>query len=71
MIKKFGLTLGGLQQKILNLVLIFLLALMAVYAGVSIYQSNRLTRVVNDASSEQQEAIEKVSGNTMHQVIDG
>ena len=71
MIKKFGLTLGGLQQKILNLVLIFLLALMAVYAGVSIYQSNRLTRIVNDASSEQQEAIEKVSGNTMHQVIDG
>ena len=71
MIKKFGLTLGGLQQKILNLVLIFLLALMAVYAGVTIYQSNRLTRVVNDASSEQQEAIEKVSGNTMHQVIDG
>ena len=71
MVKKFGLTLGGLQQKILNLVLIFLLALMAVYAGVTIYQSNRLTRVVNDASSEQQEAIEKVSGNTMHQVIDG
>ena len=71
MIKKFGLTFGGLQQKILNLVLVFLLALMAVYGGVAIYQSKHLSKVVGDASSEQQEAIEKVSGDTMHQVIDG
>ena len=71
MIKKFGLTLGGLQQKILNLVLIFMLALMAVFAGVWFYQSANLNTVVGDASSEQQSAIEKVSGDTMHQVIDG
>lgn len=71
MIKKFGLTLGGLQQKILNLVLIFMLALMAVFAGVWFYQQTTLGTVVSDASSEQQGAIEKVSGDTMHQVIDG
>lgn len=71
MIKKFGLTLGGLQQKILNLVLIFMLALMAVFAGVWFYQSANLNTVVGDASSEQQKSIEKVSDDTMHQVIDG
>ena len=65
MIKKFGLTLGGLQQKILNLVLIFMLALMAVYAGVWFYQQTKLETVVGNASSEQQAAIEKVSGDTM------
>ncbi len=71
MIKKFGLTLGGLQQKILNLVLIFLLALIGVYAGVSYYQSSRLSKIVNDAAEKQQAAIKDVSGNTMKQVIDG
>ena len=71
MIKKFGITLGGLQQKILNLVLIFMLALMAVFSGVWFYQQTMLGTVVGDASTEQQGAIEKVSGDTMHQVIDG
>ena len=71
MIKKFGLTLGGLQQKILNLVLLFLLALIAVFAAVSIYQSKKLTKVVNDASSKQQKSIQQVSSNTMEQIING
>ena len=71
MIKKFGLTFGGLQQKILNLVLIFLLALLAVFGAVSIYQSKRLSAVVNDANSEQQNAISQVSTDTMKSVING
>ena len=69
MIKRFGLTFGGLQQKIMNLVLIFLLALIGVFAGVSVYQTKHLNKVVTDAENEQQEAIAQVSGNTMHQVI--
>lgn len=71
MIKKFGMTFGGLQQKILNLVLIFLLALVGVFGGVSFFQSNRLTHVVGEAREEQQTAIREVSGETIHQVIEG
>lgn len=71
MIKKFGLTFGGLQQKILNLVLIFLLAIIAVFAAVSVYQSKELSAVVDEAGNEQQEAIKNVSGETMRQVIEG
>ncbi|MCR5167275.1 MAG: SpoIIE family protein phosphatase [Oscillospiraceae bacterium] len=71
MIKKFGLTLGGLQQKILNLVLIFLLAMIAVFAAVSVYQAKRLSAVVDVAGSEQQQAIKNVSEETMRQVIEG
>jgi len=70
MIKRFGLTIGGLQQKILNLVLIFLLAIIAVFSGVSIYQTKQLNKAVDEASDEQQESIANVSGNTMHQVIE-
>lgn len=33
MIKKFGLKFGGLQQKILNLVLIFILAIVVVFVA--------------------------------------
>ncbi len=70
MIKKFGMTFGGLQQKIMNLVLIFMLALIALFSAVSVFQMKKLSSVVGKAGSEQQEAIEKVSGNTMHQVIE-
>ncbi len=67
----FGIKIGGLQQKILNLVLIFMLAMVGVFGAVSYYQSKRLTKTVEDAREKQQQSIEKESHNTMHQVIDG
>ena len=70
MVKKYGLTLGGLQQKILNLILIFLLAIIALFGAVSFYQSKTLADVVSKASDEQQGSIERVSGETMQQVIE-
>ena len=69
MIKKFGLTLGGLQQKILNLVLIFILAIIGIYVAVAAYQSKSLSKTVSEASDEQQRSIEKVSDETMEAVI--
>ena len=71
MIKKFGLTFGGLQQKIINLVLISILAIVGVFMAVSVWQANYLTNVVTEASDEQKESIKSVSGNTMSQVIEG
>ena len=69
MIKRFGLTFGGLQQKILNLVLIFILAIIGVFGGVSYYQSKQLEKIVNSASDKQQQSITDVSTNTMNAVI--
>ena len=69
--KWLGFTIGGLQQKILNLVLIFMLAMIGVFGAVSYYQSKKLTKTVKDARDEQQQAIETVSQDTMHQVING
>ena len=69
--KLFGITFGGLQHKILNLVLILILVQIALFAGVTVYNSYHLSKVVGQARTEQQEAIEKVSGDTMKQVVDG
>ena len=65
-----GLKIGGLQQKILNLVLIFLLALIGVFTAVAMYQLRALNTIVTDASQEQQQAIDKVSGETMYAAVE-
>ena len=65
-----GIKIGGLQQKIFNLMLIIILALIGVYGAVSIYQRNNLTSVVQDANDRQQIAIEEVSEETMMAVLE-
>ncbi|MCR5121640.1 MAG: SpoIIE family protein phosphatase [Ruminococcus sp.] len=70
MIKKFGMTLGGLQQKILNLVLIFILAIVGVFMAVSTYLSNNLTKVVEKSSEEQKASMSRISGDTMTAVLE-
>ena len=69
--KWLGFTIGGLQQKILNLVLSFLLAMIAVFGVVSYYQSKKLSKTVSTARDKQQQSIEQVSKDTMKGVIDG
>ncbi len=61
--------IGGLQQKIFNLMLIFIVALIGVYAAVAIYQQRNLTSVVQEASAQQQASIETVSEETMEAVL--
>ena len=69
--KKPGFTIGGLQQKIFNLVLVFMIGLVAVFAAVSIYQSKNLTHIVEGAREEQQKSITDISEQTMKSIIDG
>ncbi|MBP5363490.1 MAG: SpoIIE family protein phosphatase [Ruminococcus sp.] len=63
--KWFGLKIGGLQQKILNLVLIFILAIVGAYFGASVYLSQNLTKVVNDSTEKQIVSMTKISEETM------
>ncbi len=70
MFKKFGLTFGGLHQKILNLVLVFILAIVAVVIAVALYQSNRLSKIVEKTTKEQQAVITDVSEETMKAVVE-
>ena len=66
-----GIKLGGLQQKIFNLMLIFIIALVGSFAAVKIYQQSQLTEVVEAASKEQQRSITEISEKTMEDVLDG
>ena len=67
--KILGLKIGGLQQKILNLVLVFMLALISAFTAVSIYQLRQLNNIVSDAGADQQKSIKEVSTQTMEQVV--
>ncbi len=65
MLKKFGLTFGGLQQKILNLVLIFILMLVGLYVSVAMYLSGQLSGIVQKSADEQKTSITQISEQTM------
>ena len=62
--------MGGLHSKILAVLLIFLLAIVGFNTAVSMYKSSTLADIVNESGNEQREAIEKVSGETMHKTIE-
>ena len=65
-----GIKIGGLQQKIFNLMLLFIAALIAAYAAVAVYQQKNLKNVVQEASVEQQASITAVSEQTMETVLE-
>lgn len=65
-----GIKLGGLQQKIFNLMLIFIVALVGAFVAVSLYQQAHLSGIVEEASREQQASIEEVSEETMKAVLE-
>lgn len=68
--KKFkNFVLGGIQQKIFNLVLIMIVLIMAVYSVMIMYQMNKLTGLVNDTNEKQKGAIQAASQGTMDAVI--
>ncbi len=64
-----GIKIGGLQQKVFNLVLLFILLLAAVYASVGIWQRHELTAIVQDTGAQQQKAITEISEQTMEKVL--
>ncbi len=65
----WGIKFGGLQQKIFNLMLIFIVVLLGAYSAVAYYQHKKLAAVVEDASVEQQDSIRSVSEQTMEAVL--
>lgn len=66
--KIFGITLGGLQQKIFNLCVIFLLLMIGIYTAVAYFQSKGLGKTVEKANSDMQDTISTVSSDTMEEV---
>ena len=66
-IKNF--VIGGLQQKIFNLVLITVIMVAAAFLAVVVYQTRSLRSLVSETNEKQQSAMEEVISSTMDEVI--
>ncbi len=68
--KIWNIVIGGLQQKIFNLVLLTLILVVLAFAAVTVYQASSLRNIVGEANERQQAAIRDVSAVTMEGVVD-
>ena len=67
--KFFGLTLGGIQQKIFNMVLVTMIIVAGAFVAVSAFQYNAITEILAETSEEQLEAIDSISSKAMESVF--
>ncbi len=69
--RKFkNFVIGGIQQKVFNLVLITIILMMAAYTVVIVYQYGKLAGLVRDTGNSQKSAINGISEETMAAVLD-
>ena len=64
-----NIVLGGIQQKVFNLVLFVILLMMAAYTVVIIHQAGRIGSLVADTNERQKQSISEISHQTMDAVI--
>ncbi len=65
-----NIVIGGIQQKVFNLVLVTILLMMAAYTIVVIYQAGNLGRLAEETNELQKQSITEISQGTMHAVLD-
>lgn len=69
--KKFkNITIGGIQQKIFNLVIFTIVLIMAVYTAVLLHKVGNLTELVHNVSDSQKQSISDISDETMRAIMD-
>ena len=64
-----NLVIGGIQNKVFNLILYTVVLLTAAFMAVSLYHSRMLTQVVGESSQREKAAISEITGNVMDQVV--
>ena len=68
--KKYkNIVIGGIQQKVFNLVLVTILLMMAAYTVVVIYQADRLSALSSETNEQQKQSITGISQGTMDAVL--
>ena len=63
------LVIGGIQNKVFNLILFTVLLLTAAFMAVSVFQSNTLTKLATESSQRQQQSIGEITDEVMDQVV--
>ena len=64
-----NIVIGGIQQKVFNLVLVTILLMMAAYTVVVIVQAGRLSTLSNETNELQKQSITEISQGTMDAVL--
>ncbi|MBQ8945224.1 MAG: SpoIIE family protein phosphatase [Lachnospiraceae bacterium] len=64
-----NLVIGGIQNKIFNLVLLTIILLMGAYTAVILYQASRLSGIVSETGEKQTTSMRTISEETMTSVI--
>ena len=65
-----NLVIGGIENKVFNLILFTVLLLTAAYMAVSIHHSNMLTELASESNAQQQAAIGEITGQVMDAVVE-
>lgn len=65
-----NIVIGGIQQKVFNLVVVTVLLMMAAYTAVVIHQSGSLTHLMEETNEQQRQSISAISRGTMDSVLD-
>ncbi len=69
--KRFkNFVIGGIQNKVFNLILATVILLTAAYLTVSAYHSRMLSKLAAESSEKQQTSIEEITGTVMDSVVD-
>ena len=64
------LVIGGIQNKLFNLILITVLLMTAAFAAVSVYHTQMLTDLVAESAGQQEQAIRQTTDQVMGAVVD-
>lgn len=65
-----NLVIGGIENKIFNLIIYTVILLTAAFTAVSVYHGRMLSRLTAESSKRQQDAVEEITGTVMDSVID-
>ena len=64
-----NLVIGGIENKVFNLILATVILLTAAYMVVSVHHSNMLARLAGESGARQQAAITEITSSVMDQVV--
>ena len=67
--KFFGILIGGIQQKIFNLVLVAMILITGIFMAISVHQYNQITDILDETSEKQLNSIDTISSSAMESMV--
>ena len=65
-----NLVIGGIENKVFNLILVTIFMTALAFMAGFLYQNRMLTEISNESSLKQRESIDEITGSVMNSVVD-